>query len=75
MLDINQAIKIMNYDTVIPPSNEELMEAGEVFFKKLFNVDVRNPDGSFKSMYDVFKEASDNYKNIMSERSAQNFSK
>ena len=74
-MDLNQAIKIMNYDTEIPPSMEESIEAEEVFFIKLFNVNVKNPDGSFRSIYDIFEEESDNYLNKISERSAQNFSK
>ena len=40
-------------------SDEESIEAYKMFFKK-FNVDLNNEDGSYKSLYDIFKEAHDN---------------
>lgn len=35
----------------------------EIFFKKLFNVDIRENDGTMKCLYDIFKEASENFRN------------
>ena len=39
-------------------TNEEILEAYKVFFK-VFDVDIQNKDGSYKSIYDIFKEANE----------------
>ena len=57
-MDINRAIEIIN----LPPdasSPEEGMEAAKTFFKELFNVDIQNEYGEYKSTYNIFKEASE----------------
>lgn len=57
-MDINRAIEIIN----MPPeasSPEEEIEAYKVFFKELFDVDVKNKNGEYKSVYNIFKEASE----------------
>nr|DAR44198.1 MAG TPA: Small acid-soluble spore protein H family [Caudoviricetes sp.] len=57
-MDINRAIEIIN----LPPelsSPEEGMEAYKTFFKDLFDVDIKNEDGKYKSVYDILKEASE----------------
>ncbi len=57
-MDINRAIEIIN----MPPevsSPEEGIEAYKVFFKELFNVDVKDKNGKYKSMYNILKEASE----------------
>ncbi len=57
-MDITRAIEIIN----LPPeasSPEEGMEAFKTFFKELFNVDIQNEDGEYKTVYNVFKEASE----------------
>ena len=41
-------------------TQEECLEAHEKFFAK-FNVTLKNKDGSYKSLYNIFKEASENY--------------
>lgn len=60
-MDINRAIEIIN----MPPgmsSPEEGREAYRIFFKELFNVNVQNENGEYKSIYNIFKEASEIWK-------------
>lgn len=57
-MNINKAIEIIN----MPPeasSPEEEIEAYKVFFKELFDVDVKDKNGEYKSVYNIFKEASE----------------
>jgi len=57
-MDINRAIEIIN----LPPeasSPKEGMEAYKTFFKELFDVDIQNKNGEYKSVYNIFKEASE----------------
>ena len=37
---------------------QEQLEAFKVFFKELFDTDIQNSDGGYKSAYDIFLEAS-----------------
>jgi hypothetical protein len=57
-MKLSEAIKIINhdvYDRCI--TEEEILEAHMVFWKAL-GVNIKNPDGSYKSMYTIFEEAS-----------------
>lgn len=60
LMDINEAVKIINGDTVNIPTNEEFINAHKVFFKS-FGVELQNNDGTYKSVYQVFDEASRNF--------------
>ena len=40
---------------------EEYVQALEIFFNQ-FDVDIQNPDGTYKSLYNIFKEANENYR-------------
>lgn len=40
-------------------TKEEMIEAYTMFFK-LFDVDIKNPDGTYKSIKDMFEEAHNN---------------
>lgn len=55
-MDINKAIGIINspFETSSP---EKEFCAYKTFFKR-FNVDIQNENGEYKSLYDIFKEAS-----------------
>ena len=57
-MDINRAIEIINMQPEMSSPAEE-REAYRIFFKKLFNVNVQNDSGEFKSIYNIFKEASE----------------
>lgn len=57
LMNINEAVKIINGETVNIPTNEELINAHKVFFKS-FGVELQNNDGTYKSVYQVFDEAS-----------------
>ena len=58
LLDLDRAIRIINYDANESASESEQLEAFKVFFKELFDTDIQNSDGGYKSIYDVFSEAS-----------------
>ena len=60
-MKLDRAIRIINYDINENASKQEEFEAYKVFFKKLFNTDIQNDNGEYKSMYDIFSEASKNY--------------
>ena len=59
-MDINEAVKIINGDTVNIPTDEEFINAYKVFFKS-FGVGLQNNDGTYESVYQVFDEASRNF--------------
>lgn len=57
-MDLDRAIRIINYDIDENVSESEQLEAFKVFFKELFYTDIQNSDGGYKSAYDIFLEAS-----------------
>lgn len=58
-MKFSEAVKILDYeDYEKSATQEEHLEAMRVFWKTLFNVDIENKDGSYKSILDIFKEAS-----------------
>lgn len=59
-MDINRAIKIINSPFEASSPEEEFC-AYRTFFKQ-FNVDIQNKDGEYKSLYDIFKEASERWR-------------
>lgn len=58
ILDLDRAIKIINYDIDENASESEQLGAFKVFFKELFDTDIQNSDGEYRSIHDVFSEAS-----------------
>lgn len=58
LLDLDRAIRIINYDIDENASESEQLEAFKVFFKEFFYTDIQNSDGGYKSAYDIFLEAS-----------------
>lgn len=57
-MDLDRAIKIINYDADENASESEQLEAFKVFFKELFDTDIQNSNGEYRSIYDIFSEAS-----------------
>ena len=57
-MELDRAIRIINYDIDENASKLEQLEAFKVFFKELFDTDIQNSDGGYKSAYDIFLEAS-----------------
>ena len=57
-MELDRAIRIINYDIDENASESEQLEAFKVFFKELFDTDIQNSDGVYKSTYDIFLEAS-----------------
>ena len=60
-MELDRAIRIINYDIDENASESEQLEAFKVFFKELFDTDIQNSDGGYRSIYDVFSEASKKY--------------
>lgn len=60
-MELDRAIRIINYDIDENVSESEQLEAFKVFFKVLFDTDIQNSDGEYRSIYDVFSEASKKY--------------
>lgn len=58
LLDLDRAIKIINYDADESASESEQLEAFKVFFKELYDTDIQNSNGEYRTIYDVFSEAS-----------------
>lgn len=56
-MDINEAVKIINGNIENIPTDEEFLNAHKVFFKS-FGVELQNNDGIYKSVYQIFDEAS-----------------
>ena len=61
LLELDRAIRIINHDIDENASESEQLEAFKVFFKELFDTDIQNSDGGYRSIYDVFSEASKKY--------------
>lgn len=57
-MDLDRAIKIINYDADESASESEQLEAFKVFFKELYDTDIQNSNGEYRTIYDVFSEAS-----------------
>ena len=62
-MDLDRAIRIIDYDIDENVSESEQVEALKVFFKELFDTDIQNSDGGYRSIYDVFSEASKKFHN------------
>lgn len=60
-MELDRAIRIINADENV--SESEQLEAFNVFFKELFDTDIQNNDGGYRSIYDVFSEASKKFHN------------
>ena len=60
-MDLDRAIRIINYDADEKvSSNQEQFEAYKIFFKELFNTDIIDQNGNYKSAYQIFSEACTN---------------
>lgn len=60
-MELDRAIRIINYDIDENASESEQLEAFKVFFKELFDTDIQNSDGGYRSIYEVFSEASKSF--------------
>lgn len=59
-MDILEAIDIINYNE--NSTKEQMLEAHEVFFKTYFNTNIKNENGTYKSMIQIFEESYNNLK-------------
>lgn len=59
-MDISEAIDIINYNK--GTTKEQMLEAHEVFFKTYFNTSIKNENGTYKSMIQIFEESYNNLK-------------
>lgn len=60
-MELDRAIRIINYDANENASESEQLEAFKVFFKELFDTDIKNSNGEYRNMHDIFSEASKKY--------------
>ena len=61
MMDINRAIEIINTNPEHSVATKnETIEAFKVFFKS-FGVDIQDKSGGYKTVYEIFKEASEKH--------------
>lgn len=61
-MDLNEAIKTIDFYNKNIPTNEWYYTAYEVFFKEMFGVEFKNNDSTYKSLYNIFTEASRNWR-------------
>lgn len=61
-MDLNGAIKTIDFSNKSIPTDKEYFAAHETFFKEMFNVKFKNNDGTYKSLYNIFTEASRNWR-------------
>lgn len=59
-MDLSTAIQIIDFYYKKPTTSEDYYEAIKVYFKQLYNVDLNKDDGSYKSLYEIFKESHEN---------------
>ena len=57
-MELNKAIRIINQDMNENILEQDQLEAFRVFFKELFDTDIQNNNGGYKSMHEVFSKAS-----------------
>lgn len=57
-MEFKEALSIINFETT--GTKEQELEAYTIMFKEMFGVDVRNQDGTYKNLYDIFEEANKN---------------
>ena len=55
-MELNEALKYINYEKI--GNKSQMEEAYSTMFREMFNVDVRNKDGTYKCMYSILSEAS-----------------
>lgn len=59
-MELDKAIRIINYDIDENASESEQFEAYKTFFKELFNTDIIDENSNYKSAYQIFSETSKN---------------
>lgn len=55
-MELEEALSIINFDKI--GTEKQTLEAYTVMFKEMYNVDVKNEDGTYKNFIDILKEAS-----------------
>lgn len=61
-MDLDRAIRIINYDTREKVTNLEQVEAYRTYFKELFDTDIQDECGNYKSVYQILLETSKKFK-------------
>lgn len=60
-MNLKRAMDIINYEPLdVAPTQEEELEAYQIFFKKMFGVDIQSEDDSYKTMLVIMEEANKN---------------
>lgn len=58
-MELNEALEYINLGKI--GTDKQYLEALVIMFKDMYGVNVNNEDGSYKSTYDIFSEASKNW--------------
>ena len=57
-MKLEEALSIINYDKMA--TKEQELEAFATIFKEMYGVDIQNPDGTYKDLFNLFEEANKN---------------
>lgn len=60
-MELNEALEYINFGKI--GTNEQYLEALTTMFREICMVNVKNEDCTYKSIYDIFSEASKNWNN------------
>lgn len=58
-MNLKEALEYVNGIKI--GTQEQYMEAHTVMFKEIYDVNVKNQDGTYKNIYEIFSEASKNF--------------
>ena len=58
-MNLKEALEYVN--EIKTGTQEQYMEAYTVMFKEMYGVNVKNQDGTYKNIYEIFLEASENF--------------
>lgn len=58
-MNLKEALEYVNGIKI--GTQEQYIEAHTIMFKEIYNVNVKNQDGTYKNIYEIFLEASENF--------------
>lgn len=58
-MNLKEALEYVNGIKI--GTQEQYIEAHTIMFKEIYNVNVKNQDGTYKNIYEIFLESSENF--------------
>lgn len=55
-MKLKEALEYINFIKI--GTDEEMIKAYTIMFREIYGVDIKNEDGTYKSIYDILSEAS-----------------